>query len=421
MGRAKQEWIEEEGRGWRSDDRHVCGDCVEDTALKKLIHETAETLVCDFCGRTAMEPIAAPFNRLLERIAETLFTMYGQVDEVGTPYAEGSYLSEVLTTEEVLAAIGFECSGCVWDAVVKDFIVEDWVEAPNGSWGQLPFGKELKGAWDHFCQVVRHQTRFHFHTRFHDHPQDGIAPGDMLEAIGSTIRSTSLVTDLPTGTTLYRGRIVQPGSTWEPNADSMGAPPPSIAGSGRMNPAGIPYLYLAFDVTTMVAEVGELRKDEVIRGASFRTTRALRVVNFSDLPEEPSLFDPERRHLHPYFYFLRGFVREISQPVDRPLPSDIHYVPTQVVSEYLAQAFGDSNETSIDGVVFRSAANQGGKNLVLFPSRTPFKPQFDCVQLAEHFTWNQILSLILIESRAITVDRVKRRQPKANLSTDGVE
>ncbi len=395
MGQEKHRMMEAEERGWWSGDgRHVCNECVEVPELQAALDEAAEAEVCDFCGRSADHPIAAPFDLLIELIAEALMTRYG--DGSGTPYSEGDYIVPTLSTYEVLNEIEFGSTPEVWDAVVNAFTIQVWVQAPGGHWAKLPLSKELSSAWEHFSWVVRHQTRFHFHKRLNDDPHDdGIAPADMLDAIGRTIETTALIKEIPACATFYRGRIMRPGSAWIPSADSMGAPPPEVATAGRMNPAGIPYLYLAFDVNTMVAEMGALRENEVVYGAAFRTKRALRVVDFSDLPVVPSLFDPDRRPLYEHLTFLHEFADEISRPVERPRPEEIHYVPTQVMSEYLAQGFVASDGAPIDGMIYPSAQNPEGRNLVLFPSREVLKPPFDCVEFVEVFDWQQVLSMML--------------------------
>ncbi|AZC00445.1 hypothetical protein DKE52_008010 [Acinetobacter pittii] len=55
----------------------------------------------------------------------------------------------------------------------------------------------------------------------------------------------------PVGQKFFRGR------TFEERLDIglMGMPPPAIASAGRANPVGIPYLYLAENIETCMAEI----------------------------------------------------------------------------------------------------------------------------------------------------------------------
>jgi RES domain-containing protein len=395
MARAYEFAMEQERRGWKlGDGRHVCPACVEDGFLKKALENEAAATVCDFCGRSHTSPIAAPFDSLVKLIAAPLLERYNDVDRAATPSAEGKYLSETLSTGEVLEQIEFGSTPNVWHAVVDAFTIEVWVEAPGGSWGTLSLDQELRSAWDHFCWVVKHQTRFHFHRLVNLPDQHEIGPGDMLDAIATTIDKTSLVKTLDAGTVLYRGRRHSNRWPWTPNADSLGAPPHSAVKAGRMNPAGIPYLYLAFDTDTMLAELGALDVDEIIIGAKFNTTRPLRIVDFTDLPRRPSLFEPTRRHLDHYVSFLQDFTSAISRPAVKNGTEEIHYVPTQVVSEFLAQAYQDGTDgLGLDGVVYPSAKRADGRNLVLFPSRQSLGPRFSSAEFVEVLDWNTLMPL----------------------------
>ena len=75
-----------------------------------------------------------------------------------------------------------------------------------------------------------------------------------------------------------------------------------------------------------------------------------------------SYFDPEFRTRSDRAAFLRSFVDEISKPV-MPRDEKFEYLPTQVVSEYLASCV----EPRLDGLVFPSSQTGGhGRNIVLF-------------------------------------------------------
>jgi RES domain-containing protein len=60
----------------------------------------------------------------------------------------------------------------------------------------------------------------------------------------------------------------------------MGAPPPNLARPGRMNPLGIPYLYVALDQATAIAEVRPWL-GALLSVARLSPQRTLRVVNLN--------------------------------------------------------------------------------------------------------------------------------------------
>src|SRR3546814_2028076 len=91
----------------------------------------------------------------------------------------------------------------------------------------------------------------------------------MLGVLGNRLRP--YVRQVPEGTRVFRARMKERGDAWSPCAKELGAPPFDKARAGRMNPAGIPYLYVAFDTKTALREIGEsTAKPE----ATFMATRS---------------------------------------------------------------------------------------------------------------------------------------------------
>ena len=129
------------------------------------------------------------------------------------------------------------------------------------------------------------------------------------------------------------------------------------ATEGRVNPKGIPYLYLATDRDTALAEVRPWIGSFISIG-QFKTLRELRIVNCTtdrkgfhiSLEGEPS---PQAREEAVWAHIDRAFATPVS-------PSDdvADYVPTQIIAErFKANKF--------DGVAYRSSLG-GGHNIALF-------------------------------------------------------
>jgi hypothetical protein len=76
------------------------------------------------------------------------------------------------------------------------------------------------------------------------------------------------------------------------------------------------------------------------------------VVDFTDLPKVPSMFDPERGRLRRSLLFLHKFVAQLSKPIRGREYDQIDYVPTQVVTEYLLRIFG--NGKVVSGLLYPS-------------------------------------------------------------------
>src|SRR3546814_11429776 len=77
----------------------------------------------------------------------------------------------------------------------------------------------------------------------------------MLGVLGNRLRP--YVRQVPEGTRVFRARMKERGDAWSPCAKELGAPPFDKARAGRMNPAGIPYLYVEFDTKPALREMGE--------------------------------------------------------------------------------------------------------------------------------------------------------------------
>ena len=126
---------------------------------------------------------------------------------------------------------------------------------------------------------------------------------------------------------------------------------------GRANPKGIPYLYLATDRETAVAESRAGRSAPISVG-SFEVHRDLCVVDCSVSTtgshpiylEEPA---PRKRTEAVWNDIDRAF----SQPINRTDDS-ADYVPTQILAELF-------KHNGFDGIVFRSSLSVG-RNVVVF-------------------------------------------------------
>lgn len=188
---------------------------------------------------------------------------------------------------------------------------------------------------------------------------------------------------LEKGKTLVRARI---GTSWVEFDDGdeqpypisphkMGPPPKHLASAGRSNSEGIPYLYLATQVDTAVAEVRPWIGAEVTIGF-FKILSDLNIVDTSGDKPKSTLslyefvnidqedFDIRRKPNHVYTsvekeeYIWGDINSTFSRPIS-PNDSLLKYLPTQFVSEKL-------KTEGYDGVAYRSSLNEKGYNIALF-------------------------------------------------------
>lgn len=177
----------------------------------------------------------------------------------------------------------------------------------------------------------------------------------------------------------YRARVHDSDKPFE--VKDLGPPPREKAGHGRLNPAGISYLYLASQKSTAIAEVRPHPGQKVVTASFQMKTAENEDLKIANLVQVASLFSPFDYLEATPILRARDFqetVREIAQDFSRPVRPDAasyKYVPTQYLCELLKRK-------GFDGVAYSSALSQG-HNLVLFAPDDKFTPEPD--SLEEHY------------------------------------
>ena len=363
------EWMEQEERGWRDPKKWVCQHCVgDDTYLRRLVRVNLTTTGCSYCRNPKSK--AAPLSVLMDALLRGVKYSYNDEANAGYPY-DKEFSFDYMCSEDVLQQV-LDSQGIEWnDALVRDvanaFTNTGWVDAPDGEFMGSYHHERLHWSWSSFADAVKHRSRFHFQTgkRVRRHGDDLVGVHEMLPFLGQLVRRHRLVRALPHTTVLHR---VRPGA-WPHTVADLGAPPESKSRAGRMNPAGVPYLYLAFDEKTALAETRVAHGQEVTV-SQWSPVRDLQVIDLSQALRFVSVFS-EKRQEYEMVQFIAAFRDEISKTVAHDGSEHFEYVPTQVVSEYFAQAFTFGAGKRIDGLVYPSAVEDGGKNLVVFPRCEP--------------------------------------------------
>lgn len=160
------------------------------------------------------------------------------------------------------------------------------------------------------------------------------------------------------GRTWFRARVQEGAELIPP--DKMLAPPKEIVSHGRANPAGIPYLYIASNALTAIAEVrphtgdqitvAEVLVDDNLHLADLRHPK----ITVSPIPLQD---ETQIAMLRTDISFLEKLGDELKRPVSKRA-SAYEYVPSQYLCE-LIKDFG------FDGVVYSSSVGDG-VNLALF-------------------------------------------------------
>ncbi|MBW8242504.1 RES family NAD+ phosphorylase [Muricauda oceani] len=160
-------------------------------------------------------------------------------------------------------------------------------------------------------------------------------------------------------TCLFRARVHHQSGNDAYTEKDMYSPKRHFAKGGRANPSGIPYLYLCDNPETVLYEVRASYLDE-LSIASFQLKSHHEFVNIVDFTEDTPLFRPEMVRETIMAKLLR---ERISQDLSKPMrryDSEIEYIPTQFICEFIRVYTGAS------GIRFASSLHPSGKNIVVF-------------------------------------------------------
>ena len=361
MGLTKRHWEEADEKGYAiSNNDWVCESCVSNSLLQEVIRRESVDSSCSYCESET----AAPIEMLLNEISDAAFHGYTDpANELSYISREGGYQGEVIESYELIQDLGH------WTDNEK--LQEDVEEAFAGSvwcrehYFSLTEEERLQFGWRDFVRQIKHQTRYLFLEERDDAEGEEIPPSKMLDELGKLLSSQS--NKLPTGSVLFRVRVVRPDKL--PNtAAELGTPPSSLAVvHNRMSPAGIPMFYCAEDKNTAALETYEpdSEPDRVIVVGEWRTKRPLVLLDLTDLPQLPNPFDEHNRMYAPRLRFLYEFVSDLTKPVSRK-SSSIDYVPTQVVTEYIRRRMRTESGEPFDGIRYESSKQGGRISVVIF-------------------------------------------------------
>jgi hypothetical protein len=396
---------------YQDGDLTVCGACFTDEGIKGFIEENATDHECSFCGATSEEPIAASIREVAEFIEEGIRREYGNPDECGMSWDSedqryhpgNTYDTTDLVSD--LVDLPNDHDGELFDAICYNFDNGLWCDIDQY---RLSDHDQLRYSWDHFCRVIKHERRFFFSSHHKYRDDDEIfSPGNVLDIIFEYAETIALIRTLPRGTRLYRVRKLEGGSR---TALDLGPPPPQKAfQQNRMSPAGISMFYASEGAETALRETVD--QPGIYTVGEFTTERDATIIDFSQLPRIPSLFEPihDTMEYDPrkLLIFLHTLGEEFSKPIERDNRVHIEYVPTQVVTEYL-RGIKTREDVSIDGIRYSSARHEGGSSLVLFcDPNNLILPKEQQKQFYGLYN-NRWIKFVGYEDRDISADDIKR-------------
>ncbi|MCM8530974.1 MAG: HEPN-associated N-terminal domain-containing protein [Lentisphaeraceae bacterium] len=350
--------------------KFICEDCLIDPALNKLAHENLTSQECSYCLKRSDTEIACSFDIIMERVYYSVSSYYGDAQDLSIPWDGGWAFSET-DIGDIIYEFDPGWSDDLRNDITDYFGCDKyWVSHVNGDWGLSNPTQMYKEGWRSFCETVTKKVRYLFLTEPDDEVDsmrpDYLPVSSVLNAMGSLVMTHNLVSKISEGTLCYRVRALQEDQQITEFTE-ISVPPAGIAASGRMNAAGIPYLYVALDEDTAVKEtITEIDRPYAL--ATLTLKNDLRLLDLTKVPDIPSLFDPDKYEARHELYFLRAFREEVSKPISKDGKEHIDYVPTQIVSEYFRYRYLYEG-CKLDGLIFNSSKSDLGKNLTLFTSK----------------------------------------------------
>lgn len=365
------------------DEVAVCATCFNETGLKRRIDELRSEwegeVRCTFHPRRAGVPLSV-LGPIIDSVIREHFGLSEFNSNTGEP--DGDTLEDLIY--EVARPID----------EVTPYVKSYLINSDNSDYGIDPFYDEQNGyerfefndfrhsdLWDRFKFSIIHEQRF-FNPR---------ALELITEIFDGVDRQKdkdgrSVVYKLRPGgdeSNFHRARIAHSdadhAAILSDVAAQMGAPPERKRRPGRMNPAGIPTFYGAFDIDTCLAELRPAVGDLAI-SAQFRLLRPiviLDVTRFDGPALSGSIFAKQYMQRLAQWTFMIAFAKQISEPISQN-DEFIDYIPTQAVAEFLSTAFMTSvRSVHIEGIVCQSAQHPGGKNIALFGDAGRLVSQWD--------------------------------------------
>lgn len=313
--------------------RNCCTHCFNDRRIREFIARNGHINRCDFCKSEENSVVAAP---TLSDLFESLVLLLDQDgdSDLGPGQALNKIFSifnhEDIDIQEKLfeAVTGMRSEGTGYKVRYSDF--------------------DFDKIWNDFKLELTEVNRFF--------PSHELYNESELSTLASVIEQ--LTTEYPVGEIFYRARMNDEPLT----SENMGAPPNNLSPAGRANPVGISYLYLGSDLDTVIAEVRPYNGATVYI-SDFTLTRTTSLINL-DNPRKrtsPTIFSEEDfPAVIRLLSFLEFLSNELRKPV-KPHRSDIEYLPTQFLCEFL------KTKGNVDGIMFDSSFGTG-QNYVLFDS-----------------------------------------------------
>ncbi len=347
--------------------KQVCSRHFEDKTLHNYVTRHGELGECDYCN-DGKERKVVDISDLGEFMQDCLFQVYDDAAN-WLPYdsREGGYQGVTYETRELIEEY---LDGNIDENVFTDLNYE----IDDVAWCDYdPYGERhdelLMQDWENFKTMIQHKQRF---TIFQPKP---IKPGrlkfsaaDILTELGKMILRFQMTKTISAGTIVYRCRQHEKDNITK--ASEMCSPSNEHAVyPNRMSPAGVSMFYGSLNQNTSALEtINKLLASKPYYSiAAFALKEDILVVDFSQLPKRPSIFNPHQFSKFHWVRFLENFVEDLSRKIKKDDKIEhVEYAPTQAVTEYIRFMLKTKGKDQITGMIYPSSKDASQNCLVLF-------------------------------------------------------
>lgn len=371
------------GRGWLDiEKKSVCIFCLSEEGLAKFIIEHAEDGFCSYCGKKTS---IASMGEIVPHILTSLSLEWGD-PSLELPYDPEDkkwIMGEPTDSYELLEELIFSDNDGsnpqeLIDDINSTMYLVQWakIDAVRSNKTEL-----LTNSWQAFCHIVKHERRFFFNVEIDDPIMPSIYEGEvdlgpqgLLLSILDFLRDHKRLKTMSKGWSVKRGRIKVKG-TAPYTAAEMGPPPIKCATQpNRMSPSGVSMFYGSTELEVCLREI--TTKADHFACGTFEVDREIVLVDLTGEILIPSLFNEHSNKDRPLWSFIKYFLDDFRQPIEKDGREHIDYVPTQVVSEF----FKSSNHEGvgrISGILYDSAPMPGKQAVVLFADSSCISDESD--------------------------------------------
>ena len=313
----------------------ICPDCITDKELNGFILSSTEIGNCEVCNKKDtpvkdIEELLDYFQELINNFGKSGdgLSLKSIIQESWKFFSSDDYASKIL--DHILPLLKTEISN-------SEVIVN--------------YTNEIIGNYEHW-ELLKDELRWS--RRFFINIEN-------LEDLGwDGFFNTQY--ELKPKDELFRARLHHQSGLEAYKTNEMYCPEPLKASGGRANPLGIPYLYLSDNAETVLYEVRASYLDELSIGSFYLKDKysSIKIVDFT---EDTALFQPNKVNETIKAKLLRDKIsKDLSKPMRR-YDSEIDYIPTQFICEFIKVFTGAS------GIRFSSSLHPNGKNVVIFDQK----------------------------------------------------